>query len=251
MLELDRRDASVVQPAVLGVAVSRTAALSTSRATWLAGLGACLLVLAILALWIDLPVAQFIKGRGLSGELRRLVRLSEAFGWGGTVGIIILLAALLDPRGWRVAWRLAICSYGAGITADGIKLLIGRLRPAHANLAGSVSETFAAWLPAWRAESLGLDYGHNLQSFPSGHAATAAGLAVALAFLYPRARWLFVAFAVLASLQRVEAQSHFVSDVLAGAALGCLLGALCDIPGPLQRWLLRKESRPGVANNSI
>lgn len=244
MLELDRRDASVRQPAVNAVAPARTpsiTAASTSRAAWLAGLSAGLLVLAILALWIDLPVAQFIKGRGLSGELRRLVRLSEAFGWGGTVGIIILLAALLDPRGWRVAWRLAICSFGAGLTADAIKLLIGRLRPAHADLAGSASETFAAWLPAWRAESLGLDYGHNLQSFPSGHAATAAGLAVALAFLYPRARWLFAAFAVLASLQRVEAQSHFVSDVVAGAALGCLLGALCELPGPLARWLRRCE----------
>ena len=57
--------------------------------------------------------------------------------------------------------------------------------------------------------------------FPSAHAATAVGLAIALGVLYPRGRWLFIAFAFLAGLQRIEAQAHFASDVLAGAAVAC------------------------------
>jgi membrane-associated phospholipid phosphatase len=70
--------------------------------------------------------------------------------------------------------------------------------------------------------------GYAVQSFPSSHAATAAGLAVALAALYPRGRWLYLTFAMLAGLQRIEAQAHFASDVLAGAALGCIVAAACQ-----------------------
>jgi undecaprenyl-diphosphatase len=86
-----------------------------------------------------------------------------------------------------------------------------------------------------------LEHNDKLQSFPSGHAATAAGLAVALAVLYPRGRWLFAVLAVLAALQRVEVQSHFPSDVLAGAALGCLTGALVSADWNLGRRLLHLE----------
>ena len=59
------------------------------------------------------------------------------------------------------------------------------------------------------------------------------GLAIALAAIYPRGRWLFAAFALLACLQRIHALAHFPSDILAGAAIGCLVGALCAPGGPL------------------
>ena len=54
----------------------------------------------------------------------------------------------------------------------------------------------------------------------------AAGLAAALGVLYPRGRWLFACFALLAMLQRIDAQAHFCSDVLAGAAIGCCVAAI-------------------------
>ena len=43
--------------------------------------------------------------------------------------------------------------------------------------------------------------------------------------LYPRGRWMFALFAALAMLQRVDAQAHYCSDVLAGAAIGLALAA--------------------------
>lgn len=242
MPELDRREASVAMPAVVVINSPRLAARVNHRIVWLVGIATCLSLLAVCALWFDLPVAQFVKSRGLSGELRRLVRLSEAFAWGGTVALIVLAAVLLDPRGWRIAPRLVVCAAGSGILADCCKLLWGRWRPMAAPLDGDVLGTFVTWLPAWRVDLLDLKYGHALQSFPSGHVATAAGLAVALSMLYPRGRWLFVALAVLAAVQRIEAQAHFASDVLAAAALGCLVGVLCEVPGPLSRWLSRLES---------
>jgi membrane-associated phospholipid phosphatase len=187
---------------------------------------ALLVALAGAALSIDLQIARAVKERGLPGELRRLVRLSEVFGFGGTVALIIGTAATLDRRGWRVLVPLAIAAYGAGALANGLKLLVARERPTAAELSAPVFDTFITWLPLLHRKALGDRYGYALQSFPSAHAATAAGLAVALAALYPRGRWLFACFAVLAGVQRIEAQAHFASDVLIGAALGCLVGAV-------------------------
>jgi membrane-associated phospholipid phosphatase len=179
----------------------------------------------------DYAIANFLREHRVPGDLARFVRLAEVFAWGGTVALIILTAAVLDPRRWRVATPLVISAFGAGLIADGLKLLIARLRPELAHSSGA-SGTFLSWLPLLHRDSLGHPYGHALQSFPSGHAATAAGLAVALAALYPRGRWLFASFAALACFQRMEAQAHFASDVLAGAAVGCLVGGACQ----LSRW---------------
>ena len=194
-----------------------------------------LALLAAAALVVDLAVADFVKLGNVPGDLARLVRLSEAFAYGGTVGLIILLAALLDSRGWRVVPRLALTALGAGLVADGIKLLVARQRPSVADLPEHVFDTFVGWLPL-------LQGGHSLQSFPSGHTATAVGFAVALSSLYPRGWWLFATFAVLAGFQRIESKSHFTSDVLVGAAIGCLVGAACTTSTRLGRWLQKLET---------
>jgi membrane-associated phospholipid phosphatase len=181
-------------------------------------------LLSAAAMSADLSIAAYLREHPLPGDLARLVRLAETFAWGGTVALIILVAARLDTRGWRVIPPLTIGAFGAGLLADGCKLLVARLRPGTAHSNGA-TETFLAWLPLTKLGDLPHPYGHALQSFPSGHAATAVGLAVSLAALYPRGRWLFATFAALACFQRMEAQAHYLSDVLAGAAIACLVAA--------------------------
>ena len=146
-----------------------------------------------------MPIARWLNEHGLPGDLRRLIRLAEVFAYGGTVALIIATAAMLDRRGWRVAVHLAIPAYGAGLVADRLKLLVWRWRPALLIWRGSL-DTFVAWLPVVRhavaiEEQVHQKYTLRLQSFPSAHAATAVGLAIALGVLYPRGRWLFIAFA--------------------------------------------------------
>jgi membrane-associated phospholipid phosphatase len=200
--------------------------------------GGVLAVLAAAAIWIDVPVAHWLQERPLPGDLARLVRLAEVFAWGGTVALLIGVAMTLDPRGWRVGILLAAASLGSGIAADTMKLAVGRTRPAATALDSTTSQqTFVGWLPG---VTLAAKYGHALQSFPSGHAATAAGLAVGLAALYPRGRWLFFLFAVLACFQRLAAQAHWPSDVLAGAAMGCLIAG----------WVVQRSAR-GTASTGL
>jgi undecaprenyl-diphosphatase len=62
-------------------------------------------------------------------------------------------------------------------------------------------------------------------SFPSGHAITAAALAFAVAALWPRARILMIAYAILIALSRLVLLAHHSSDVVAGALLG-VVGAM-------------------------
>jgi membrane-associated phospholipid phosphatase len=188
--------------------------------------GSFFAVMAALALSIDRTVAIWFQEHQLHGELARLIRLAEIFGWGGGAAIIILTATQLDPRGWRIVLRLAIHSLGAGLSADTIKLFIARTRPFETNHAASVYDTFVAALPLINAESLKGGYGHHVQSFPSAHAATAVGLAIALSHFYPRGRWLFAIFAALAMLQRLDAHAHYLSDVVAGAALAFFIAAI-------------------------
>jgi undecaprenyl-diphosphatase len=93
----------------------------------------------------------------------------------------------------------------------------------------------------------GLPMDRMYQSFPSAHTATATGLAIACAKLYPRASWFFVLLVCLCGLQRLESSAHFLSDVLAGAALGVTSALFWELPS-LQRWFDRWESTKSIAD---
>lgn len=208
-------------------------AIRTPRPVALFVLSCLLLLLAVGALAIDLSLARWLERHPPSGDLARLVRLSEVFAWGGSVLLISVLAARLDARGWRIGVLLACGSLGSGLVADSLKLVIARTRPAAMSAESwAARDTFGPWLPGLRrgqqrnAAGQSVGYGHGQQSFPSAHAATAAGLAMVLARLYQRGRLMFALFATLACLQRLAAGAHFLSDVLVGAAIGTMTAGL-------------------------
>ncbi len=212
----------------------RTSTLLVVMALTLAALSAA-------ALRVDMPLARLQDSIDPPGDLSRLIVLSEAFAYGGTVVLIVLAAVTLDPRGWRVAPRLLLLAYGSGVIANMGKLLLARTRPREADLDGSVLGTFGGWFPP-------LTGNENMQSFPSGHTATAVGLAIALTMLYPRGWWLFGILAILAATQRIDSQAHYLSDVLAGAAISFLVAAIVTAPTPLARWLQHIEQQNPLAS---
>jgi membrane-associated phospholipid phosphatase len=115
-------------------------------------------------------------------------------------------------------------TYLGGLIVDLIKLLIPRIRPRAADLASDTSllDTFAFWM---HDKS---NFSHtDLMSFPSGHAAVAAGLAASLSWFFPNGKPVFVCLAILASLQRVASDAHYISDIFIGAALGLIGAWLC------------------------
>jgi undecaprenyl-diphosphatase len=91
-----------------------------------------------------------------------------------------------------------------------VKRFIGRVRPSSAG-------PFAYEPFHWRPD---------FASLPSGHTTTAFATLVAVGALFPRARPFLWGFALLIAVSRIVVTAHFVSDVLAGAAVG-VLGAWC------------------------
>ena len=63
-------------------------------------------------------------------------------------------------------------------------------------------------------------------SFPSGHSITAFAITFSLGLFYPDLQVPLVAVAVLISSSRIILGMHFLSDVLAGSAIGVALGCL-------------------------
>jgi len=61
---------------------------------------------------------------------------------------------------------------------------------------------------------------HAWQSFPSGHSTTALSAALSLSLLMPRFRPLFIVAGIVIASSRVVLCQHYLSDIVAGSALG-------------------------------
>ncbi len=191
----------------------------------LAALFACAVPLAF---FVDFQVTSFLRADGLPGDIRKLITLSEAFSHGYGVAVILLGIFLIDHTSRARFPQLLCCVWIPGLLVNVIKLLVARHRPYVFDQAGfpaTIWETFAGWLPGFGFDMDRLS-DSTIQSFPSGHTTQAVAFAIGLSWLYPKGRWLFAALAILAAVQRLESRSHFLSDTLAGAALGCCVAAM-------------------------
>ena len=188
----------------------------------------CFLALSILGIAIMKPCvlswdnawAHQRTSLHIPGDLAKAVQLAEVFAHGS--GIIAILGTLfwLDiPRRKLLLYPMVTC-LSAGIIANGLKLVFTRIRPHADNNLTALDN----WMPLFSGKFL--DATHR--SFPSGHSATAVGLAIGLSLVYPQGKYLFVLFALLACLQRIVSESHFPSDVLAGIVIALCSSLIID-----------------------
>jgi membrane-associated phospholipid phosphatase len=142
-------------------------------------------------------------------------RLLRSMGYLPTWGVIALgfwLQQRDDPRRSRYAWALLLGPALSGGVAEVLKLLIRRLRP-NPDVFEYVFRPFAEGPLSNRGMGM-----------PSSHVLVAFGGAAVLAQLYPRARWLWYTLAAGCAATRVLAMGHFLSDVVAAAVLGVVVG---------------------------
>ena len=144
------------------------------------------------------PVETLVKALGLCGEYAAVWAVIGAVG-----------ASIDDKR--RRQWLAAGATGPAAIGFNYVvKRTVGRQRPLieeHPPLARAPSKL----------------------SFPSAHATSSLAAATAIGRVEPRARPPAYALAAAVCVGRPYLGMHYPSDVLAGAALGALLGAL--VPG--------------------
>jgi undecaprenyl-diphosphatase len=135
----------------------------------------------------------------------------------GVFVIAGLVGLALRPGVWkRASFELSslggfvfACVGLPGLIVTVLKRLIGRSRPEVYDAAGAFD--FQLFLNSW-----------THQSFPSGHTQTAASMAFAVGFLWPRAFPWFLAIGIAVGISRVPVGAHYPTDVVAGFVVGLL-----------------------------
>ena len=127
------------------------------------------------------------------------------------VALIFMGAGYLlrSERTWGIGKKGLIAVAVSGIGVQFIKHLVGRPRP---RLLDS------------GVHHVGPSIAGGMDSFPSGHTITAFALAVVLAKGYPSWKIPIYGLACLIGFSRIYLDSHFASDVFAGAVLGVWIG---------------------------
>ena len=150
-----------------------------------------------------------------AGHTPALERAAVALGGFGERGIgwtaIGLAGAALHP-GSRRRWLGATTAAPVAVLANyAVKLAVGRPRP-----------VIEGYPPLASAPSA--------LSFPSAHATSAVAAAIVLGRVAPAARVPLYALAVATCLGRPYLGMHYPSDVIAGAALGAVIGRAYPLP---------------------
>jgi|SRR5215213_2034568 len=188
--------------------------------------GLALAGIAVVVLWLDIPISNAV--RGLPLWLISAFDTLTDFGKSGWIlfptGVTLLSLAFLIPRSLPRLQRLVVVTFAlrlafvfAAIAIPGIfvtvlKRLIGRARP-------FVEPDGGAFVVApfgWQA-----DYA----SIPSGHGTTAFAAAIAIGAVWPRTLPVVWLYAVLIAASRIVVTAHYPSDLVASAFFG-ILGAL-------------------------
>jgi len=173
-----------------------------------------------LSAMLDRPVAILMRESGVEAYLREHVLLSDMIKAPGEFYFAVAVAVVVGfayPTRWRASAFVIVIAGISGINGL-IKWVAGRTRPFRLPPVESAQPfTFEPF----RGGLAGLAVGKNL-CFPSGHAAATFATAAAVAMLWPRSRWRWVGFAVATtvSVERVAENSHWLSDTVAGAAIG-------------------------------
>jgi membrane-associated phospholipid phosphatase len=135
-------------------------------------------------------------------------------------------------EGWRSrAGIMALAPTVGGICAELLKLVVRRLRP------GQLS-------PAYHFRSF-LDgpLSNVGMGMPSSHVMVAMSASVVLSRMFPRTRWLWYALVAGCAYTRVAAQAHYVSDTVAAAVCGWIVGEL------MAQWLQNKRPLEAIASS--
>jgi membrane-associated phospholipid phosphatase len=188
-----------------------------AAAVWIGALAASLTLL-------DVPVADWVHRAVPVASLMWLFMLMKVPGHFGFT-LIVAAALLVGHRArWRAAAFLCLSGIMSGLLYTLAKWFVGRTRP------------FQGTPPfEWHPFAHGFSglFVAEYHSFPSGHTCLAFATAAAMSVLLPKWKSFFFLCATVTATERILQNSHYMSDVIAGAGFGILSMMLtwwlCDL----------------------
>lgn len=198
------------------------------RIFWWVGLGLLSVGLVVGAFSLDRPVRESIEGR--QGSIKKWVKTSEGEVWSGVskygdwpelmgVGVILLVASARWRRRdlARVVVAAMLASTVAGTLANLSRLTTGRVRPREE---AKVGQGFHG---PWANGKITVG-NPGMNSFPSGHTATAVGFAVPFLFAVPLAGVPILLGAFAIGYSRMLLGAHHFSDIVTASVLAFWVG---------------------------
>lgn len=166
-------------------------------------------VLLLLVERMGVPTTLELKFRG---DIKRESQWLAQYGQAVCTIIAGALIWQFDPSHRQAILPIFVAVASASVSAFILKRLLGRMRPKRVNA----------------GRFMGPSIGHDnaRESFPSSHSACAVALTVSLIHLYPHAYFFFWGLALTTAGLRYVLDAHWPSDVIAGIALGYVVGNL-------------------------
>jgi len=186
--------------------------------------GSCILAVIICYFWVDRSIAFFVYDHHINKiEVFRWLTYPppEVQNWAALVLAILIVRRAWGPfLRWQKVLLVACISL---IVADDFRISLG--------------DVFGRYWPeTWQHDNPSLigtgtygfhpfQRGDDVGSFPSGHACRIMGFGGVWMIAMPGTRAIAMFLAVPMLLSLVAMKNHFVSDVIAGSALGGLIAA--------------------------
>lgn len=179
----------------------------------------------ILSIWlVDRPLSTWLHANTVQFPVFQwLTHIPDPIA--PLAGIGLALAGIAGLLGWRPGPRgraLLACGLAVAMALmikEQLKLAFGRTWP----------ETWIENNPSWIRDGLFLFQpfhgGRGWSSFPSGHTALIAAPAAILWQTAPYWRWLWALAVTAVAVGLLGANYHWLSDILAGGAIGIAAGA--------------------------
>lgn len=181
-------------------------------------------VLLITYIMLDRPTAEWAALLvEADHDLYHVAQIVTYIGLAGWMLLVLLVCGLaISVTRWRemarrdMLERIALYAninfafFAIGVSSSAawiIKNMIGRARPRFMDDMGLLAFEPVAFLA-------------RFASFPSGHSATLGAAAMVLVLLLPRYRNVWLCLALVGGISRVIVQAHYMTDVVAGLALG-------------------------------